>query len=97
MKTYNIILLIILTTDVSVKLRIYTSLLLSLAVTPPNSIALELLIDVKVKQKIGGGLSPVTVGDIHSPKIILLHQYPIACKFSTAHHSHDHQHIIVIA
>ena len=37
---------------------------------PPNNIALELLIDVKVKSRIGGGLSPVTVGDIQSPKII---------------------------
>ena len=59
-----------LTTDVSVKLRIYTLLLLPLAVSPPNNIALELLIDFKVKRTIGGGLSPVTVGDIHCPKNI---------------------------
>ena len=39
-----------LTTDVSVKLRIYTLLLTPLAVSPPNNIALELLIDVKVKE-----------------------------------------------
>ena len=38
--------------------------------SPPNNIALELLIDVKVKEYIGGGLSPVTVGDIHCPKNI---------------------------
>ena len=38
-----------LTTDVSVKLRTYTLLLYPLSVTPPNNIALELLIDVKVK------------------------------------------------
>ena len=59
-----------LTTDVSVKLRIYTLILIPLAVQPPSNIALELLIDVKVKLLIGGGLSPVTVGDIHCPKNI---------------------------
>ena len=39
---------------------------------PPNNIALELLIDVKVKSSIGGGLSPVTIGDIHCPKISII-------------------------
>ena len=38
-----------LTTDVSVKLRIHTLLLAPISVSPPNNIALELLIDVKVK------------------------------------------------
>ena len=56
-----------LTTDVSVKLRIYTLLLHPLVVSPPNNIALELLIDVKVKSLIGSGLSPVIVGNIHCP------------------------------
>ena len=48
-------------------------LLFPLAVLPPNNIALELLIDVKVKELLGGGLSPVTVGDIHCPKIIIIY------------------------
>ena len=38
-----------LTTDVSVKSRIYTSLLNLVRKLPPNNIALELFIDVKVK------------------------------------------------
>ena len=35
---------------------------------PPNNTALDLFIDVKVNSSIGGGLSPVTMGDIHCPK-----------------------------
>ena len=49
--------------------------LVFIAVSPPNNIALELLIDVKVKSLIGGGLSPVTDGDIQSPKIIIIYYY----------------------
>ena len=37
-------------------------------VLPPNSTAVLLVTDVRVKRAIGGGLSPVTVGEIHSPK-----------------------------
>ena len=72
-----------LTTDVSVKLRIYTSLLNPLAVKPPNNIALELLIIIndKVNWFIGGGLSPVTVGDIQSPKIINIYNNIINDQF----------------
>ena len=57
-----------LTTDVSVKSNTYTSLLYPSPVSPPNNIAVVLVIDVKVKISIGGGLSPVTVGKVHSPK-----------------------------
>ena len=58
-----------LTTDVSVNSNTYTSLLyLRPSISPPNIIAVVLVIDVKVKELIGGGLSPVTVGEVHSPK-----------------------------
>ena len=58
-----------LTTDVSVNSNTYTSLLSSSPpISPPNIIAVVLVIDVKVKESIGGGLSPVTVGEVHSPK-----------------------------
>ena len=59
-----------LTTDVSVNSNTYTSLLYSSPILPPNIIAVVhvLVIDVKVKSSIGGGLSPVTVGEVHSPK-----------------------------
>ena len=58
-----------LTTDVSVNSNTYTSLLyLRPSILPPNIIAVVLVIDVKVKELIGGGLSPVTVGEVHSPK-----------------------------
>ena len=43
-------------------------LLLPLVVKPPNNTAVLLVTDVRVKSSIGGGLSPVTVGEIHSPK-----------------------------
>ena len=58
-----------LTTDVSVNSNTYTSLLfLPAPITPPNNIAVVLVIDDKVKAVIGGGLSPVTVGEVHLPK-----------------------------
>ena len=47
-------------------------LLAPLGTRPPNNIALELSIDVKVKAYIGGGLSPVIVGDIHCPKLTII-------------------------
>ena len=36
--------------------------------SPPNNTAVLLVTDVRVNSLIGGGLSPVTVGVIHSPK-----------------------------
>ena len=45
-----------------------TSLLYPPPVPPPNNKLVVLVIDVKVKASIGGGLSPVTVGEVHSPK-----------------------------
>ena len=57
-----------LTTDVSVNSNTYTSLLLPPPILPPNNKLVVLVIDVKVKSLIGGGLSPVTVGEVHSPK-----------------------------
>ena len=41
--------------------------LFPLLVSPPNNTAVLLATDVRVKELIGGGLSPVTVGVIHSP------------------------------
>ena len=36
--------------------------------TPPNNTALLLVTDVRVKASQGGGLSPVTAGEIHWPE-----------------------------
>ena len=50
----------------------YTSLLdlllIPSPILPPNNKPVVLVIDVKVKLEMGGGLSPVTVGEAHSPK-----------------------------
>ena len=62
-----------LTTDVSVNLNAYTSLLDPLLfpspILPPNNKPVVSFIDVKVKLEMGGGLSPVTVGEVHSPNL----------------------------
>ena len=56
-----------LTTDVWLKLTIYALLLGPLGVFPPNNMAQSLVNDVKVKELIGGGLSPVRLGELHLP------------------------------
>ena len=66
-----------LTTDVLVKLIIKILLLTPLVVAPPNNTAVLLVIDVRVKSSIGGGLSPLTVGVIHSPKQTLIHTHTV--------------------
>ena len=43
-------------------------LLRPLGVRPPNNTALSLVTDVRVKLLQGGGLSPVTAGEIHWPE-----------------------------
>ena len=51
-----------------VQFIIYTLLVSPMAVEPPNNTAVLLLATaVRVKLLIGGGLSPETVGVIHSP------------------------------
>ena len=57
-----------LTTDVVVKSIKYNLLLDPFVVMPPKSTALFLVMEVKVKSSIGGGLSPITDGDNHSSK-----------------------------
>ena len=57
-----------LTTDVLVKLKVYSLSLSPSVLSPPNNTAVSLVTDVRVNSSIGGGLSPVTAGEIHSPK-----------------------------
>ena len=54
-----------LTTEDFVNVARYTVLLSPLGVSPPNNTALLSVTDVRVKLLQGGGLSPVTAGEIH--------------------------------
>ena len=57
-----------LTTNVLVKLKVYSLSLSPSVLSPPNNTAVSLVTDARVNSSIGGGLSPVTAGEIHSPK-----------------------------
>lgn len=47
----------------------YSFLLDPLTESPPNRRALSSVTEVKVKESMGGGLSPVTTGENHSPTV----------------------------
>ena len=66
-------------------------LLSPLGVSPPNNIAVFLVIDVIENSLIGGGLSPVTVGVIHSSK----NDKPILIQTQTHTDTHTHTHVCV--
>ena len=75
-KLINIIVLVIMCSLTKDSFSLLKTMTYSLSLTlksalgekPPNNIALLSFTDVRVKPLVGGGLSPVISGEIHSPK-----------------------------